>query len=98
MAHPDSPWKGHRNAKDESAFTRWVSTNLGKENRRQRDEWDKRGMDVVAGVRRKNLAPRPGKEMGGGTSPSRKPLTRAEKRAADQILKEGKGDSSWKRR
>jgi len=80
-------WDNHRNCKEEGAVTRWISNNFGADNRRRRDAWDLRGMDAVAGARRKNLAPRPGKEMGGGSSPSRSGRPTAAERRAERESK-----------
>jgi hypothetical protein len=55
-------------------------------NRHRQAAWDQRGMDVVAGQRRQNLAPRPGKEMGGGRTRSRGRPT-AEERTLERRAK-----------
>ncbi len=75
-------WDNHPNCKEEGRFTRWFMTHGTAENRRTTAAWDERGMAAVAGSRRKNLAPRPGKEMGGGrvTRSSNRP-TADERRA-----------------
>lgn len=75
-------WDNHPNCKEEGRFTRWFMTHGTAENRRTTAAWDERGSAAVAGARRKNLAPRPGKEMGGGrvTRSSNRP-TADERRA-----------------